>query len=64
MEAVRFTRLDREVVRRLAGSGKLPASTADFLAAQDSTWQGLERCRERDECLAKLRDLGLVARDG
>jgi thymidylate synthase (FAD) len=61
MEAVRLTRLDRELIRRLADSGKLPASEADFLAVQDPGWQGLERCRERDECLAKLRDLGLVA---
>ncbi len=60
MEAVRLTRLDREVIRRLAARGQVPASEADFLAVQDSTWQGLERCRERDECLAKLRDLGLV----
>ena len=61
MEAVRLTRLDREVIRRLAAGGAVPASQAAFLAAQDPSWQGLERCRERDECLAKLRDLGLVA---
>jgi thymidylate synthase (FAD) len=62
MESMRLTRLDREVIRRLASSGAgTPASEEAFLAAQDSTWQGLERCRERDECLAKLRDLGLVA---
>lgn len=60
MEAVRLTRLDREVIRRLAARGEVPATESDFLAVQDSTWQGLERCRERDECLAKLRDLGLV----
>jgi len=30
------------------------------LAAQDETWAGLERCRERDECLGKLVSLGLV----
>jgi thymidylate synthase (FAD) len=61
MEAVRLTRLDREVIRRLAAAGHAPATEADFLAAQDSSWRDLERCRERDECLAKLRDLGLVA---
>ncbi len=60
MEAVRLTRLDREVIRRLAARGQVPATEADFLVVQDPTWQGLERCRERDECLAKLRDLGLV----
>jgi thymidylate synthase (FAD) len=60
MQAVRLTRLDQEVIRRLAAAGGLPATEAGFLAAQDPSWQGLERCRERDECLAKLRDLGLV----
>jgi thymidylate synthase (FAD) len=64
MEAVRLTRLDREVIRRLAEAGHTPASEADFLAAQDPSWRALERCRERDECLAKLRDLGLVAAGG
>ena len=61
VEAVRLTRLDREVIRRLAAAGCTPASEEDFLAAQDPSWRDLERCRERDECLAKLRDLGLVA---
>jgi thymidylate synthase (FAD) len=61
MEAVRLTRLDREVIRRLAATGHTPASEAEFLAAQDPSWRDLERCRERDECLAKLHDLGLVA---
>ena len=62
VEAVRLTRLDQEVIRRLAArrGGTLPASHADFLAAQDPSWQDLARCRERDECLDKLVDLGLV----
>jgi thymidylate synthase (FAD) len=63
VEAMRLTRLDRSVISRLvaqsAGKG-LPVSRADFLAAQDPSWQGLERCRERDECLDKLVSLGLV----
>ncbi|MFM8435121.1 MAG: FAD-dependent thymidylate synthase [Planctomycetia bacterium] len=63
VEAMRLTRLDRGVIARLvaqsAGKG-LPASRAEFLAAQDSSWQGLDRCRERDECLDKLVSLGLV----
>jgi thymidylate synthase (FAD) len=63
LEAMRLTKLDREVIQRLAArSGKhgLPAAHADFLAAQDPAWAALERCRERDECLAKLVTLGLV----
>lgn len=61
VEALRLTRLDREVIGRLAAAGsRLPAAHADFLAAQDPSWQGLERSRERDECLQKLVSLGLV----
>ena len=63
LEAMRLTKLDREVIQRLAArSAKhgLPAGHADFLAAQDPAWTALERCRERDECLAKLVTLGLV----
>jgi thymidylate synthase (FAD) len=63
VQALRLTRLDQEVIRRLATrpAGSLPATHAEFLAAQDPSWAGLERCRERDECLAKLTALGLVA---
>jgi len=61
VEAMRLTRLDREVIRRLAASGTVPADRDAFLAVQDPTWQGLERCRERDECWSKLAALGLVA---
>ncbi|MFM9057890.1 MAG: FAD-dependent thymidylate synthase, partial [Planctomycetaceae bacterium] len=63
VEALRLTRLDQEVIRRLAArrGGTLPASHADFLATQDPSWRDLARCRERDECLDKLVNLGLVA---
>jgi len=62
VEAMRLTRLDQGVIRRLAErGGPLPASHDDFLATQDPSWAGLERSRERDECLAKLITLGLVA---
>lgn len=65
MEAMYLTRLDREVIvrlmQRLAGSGRARANDEDFMAVQDSTWVGLERCRERDECRAKLISLGILA---
>jgi len=65
VEAMRLTRLDREVIGRLvtqsAGRG-FPASHDAFLAAQDPSWNGLARSRERDECLEKLVALGLVTR--
>ena len=62
VEAMRLTRLDQGVIRRLAErGGSLPASHDEFLAAQDPGWVNLERSRERDECLAKLITLGLIA---
>ncbi len=61
VEAMRLTRLDRGVIQRLAsGVTALPASREDFNTAQDESWVSLERCRERDECFAKLASLGLV----
>jgi len=62
VEALRLTRLDREVIGRLvaAAGSRMPAAHADFLAAQDPSWKSLERSRERDECLQKLVALGLV----
>ena len=62
VEALRLTRLDREVIGRLvaAAGSRMPAAHADFLAAQDPSWKSLERSRERDECLQKLVTLGLV----
>lgn len=63
VEAMRLTKLDRGVISRLvaqSGGKGMPASRTDFLAAQDPSWHGLERCRERDECLDKLVSLGLV----
>jgi thymidylate synthase (FAD) len=63
-EAVHLTRLDREVMvrlmQRLAEQRKSSASEDDFLAAQDKSWADLKRCRERDECRAKLARLGIL----
>lgn len=58
--ALQLTRLDREVIARLAAAGNVPADEAAFLAAGDPTWAGLSRCRERDECRVKLVELGLI----
>ena len=64
VDALRLTRLDQEVIRRLTaehGAAGFPASHKAFLASQHESWRRLYRCRERDECLAKLTSLGLVA---
>ena len=61
LESMALTRLDRGVIARLmASGGTAPFDEAAFLAAQDDTWSGLNRCRERDECRAKLAGLGIV----
>jgi thymidylate synthase (FAD) len=64
MEGMFLTRLDRDLIgrlmQRLAGSGRSQASLDDFLAVQDETWVGMQRCRERDECRDKLVQLGIL----
>jgi len=64
LEGMFLTRLDHEVVRRLlarlAAANRTVATEEDFLAVQDATWADLKRCRERDECRAKLVRLGLL----
>ena len=60
LEAMHLTRLDRDVIRRLAESADLPASEESFLKAQDPAWVKLNRSRERDECREKLAQLGLL----
>jgi thymidylate synthase (FAD) len=64
-ESLELTRLDIGVIQRLMAAAKTkgmppPFDRAAFLAAQDETWKLLTRCRERDECEAKLRQLGLL----
>ena len=67
VEAMALSRLDRDVIRRMVGqktaSGRNQLTEEDFLAAQDSSWAGLKRCRERDECREKLRRLGFLDDD-
>ena len=64
-ESMELTRLDIGVIQRLMEAAKArgaaaPFDQAAFLAAQDESWRSLTRCRERDECEAKLRRLGLL----
>ncbi len=60
MDSISLTRLDSQVIQRIAATGKSPVTIDEFLALGDPSWQGLQRCRERDECLEKLQFLGLV----
>ena len=61
-----LTRLDVGVLTRLtaaaAATGQAPPFSQEaFLTAQDESWRPLTRSRERDECAAKLVELGLLA---
>ena len=52
----------QRLMQQVAANGRVPPlSVEDFFVAQDPTWRELTRSRERDECLAKLQELGLVA---
>ena len=64
-QSLELTRLDVGVISRLMEAAKLegtppPFAHEAFLAAQDVSWKELNRSRERDECEAKLRKLGLL----
>jgi thymidylate synthase (FAD) len=59
-----LSRLDQQTIQRLLAqmqqTGRTQATPDDFLAAQDDSWRGLARCRERDECRHKLVRLGFL----
>ena len=62
-----LSRLEIGCIQRLmqfaaANNRVPPLSAEEFLAVQDPSWKELTRSRERDECLAKLESLGLVAK--
>ena len=60
-----LSRLDVAVMQRLVARPRAAGAAfwteEDFLAVQDESWRALSRSRERDECRAKLVDLGLLA---
>ena len=60
LHAMDLSRLEQEMIGKLAAKGQLPADEAAFLEACDPAWRDLPRCRERDECRAKLVRLGLM----
>jgi len=60
LESLRLSRLEQGLIQRLSQTGTIPATREQFLTAQDPAWQGLERCREREECYEKLCRLGIV----
>ena len=67
MDGMFLSRLDRELIgrlmQRLASAGRAQANLDDFMAVQDESWAGMQRCRERDECQEKLVELGILKLD-
>lgn len=66
LQASGLTRLEVGCIQRLmelaATNNQVPPlSLEDFQSTQDPSWRELTRSRERDECLAKLQTLGIVA---
>lgn len=62
LNAAYLTRLDIRVMQKLMKTGgTTPFTEERFLELQHEDWRGLSRCRERDECLAKLQRLGVVS---
>jgi thymidylate synthase (FAD) len=55
-----LSRLEQDVIQNLTNNGTVPASLEQFFQAQSPSWKNLDRCRERDECLEKLKRMGVV----
>ena len=64
LEGLFLSRLDREViarlVERLAGTGQRRPRKKIFWPCKIPAWAELARCRERDECREKLKQLHLL----
>lgn len=64
LNAMTLTALDQFVIQNMGSvtdRNVLPYSRDVFMAAQHPDWAAMKNCRERDECLAKLQQLGLVS---
>lgn len=59
LNSITLTALDCAVIQRLLSSRE-PFTEEEFLNCLPAEWQGKEKCRERDECLEKLQELGIV----
>lgn len=60
LNSMRLTALDIQVIQELSEMADLPCTSEEFFELQHPAWRGMEKCRERDECRAKLQKLGLV----
>ena len=60
LEAMRLSRLDREVIARLAAGRPAAGRRSGSSGRRRSVLGRPVRCRERDECREKLVQLGLL----
>lgn len=61
LNAISLTRLEVDVVREITASGQSRISAGQFmLEFQHEQWRDLSKCRERAECIEKLKQLGLI----
>lgn len=61
LNAMQLTHKDIITCQQIMSSGcDLPVSRGVFMDLCHHSWNGIERCRERDECEVKLRRLKLV----
>lgn len=63
LEAVSLSRLDLNMIQRLSRETELPVGSYFFYSHCEPTWPTTGPCRERDECLAKLKRMGLIYED-
>lgn len=63
LEAMQLTKLEIGVVQRMLSCSRVNRTstyTDNFKEAQDPSWKGLKKCRERDECIEKLEILRVL----
>lgn len=60
LDAMSLTRLDIEMATMMSGFVENARTVGDFMEHQPDEWKGKTNCRERDECLAKLKRLGII----
>ena len=66
LNAMCLSDMDQSMIYRLMNShtiAGLPFSLDQFMLSQMPAWREIKKCRERDECLEKLRKLGIVEKE-
>ena len=60
LNALTLTSLDVTVIRKIS-QYRVPVTEEELMTHfQHEDWKDLKQCRERDECIVKLRQLGMI----